>query len=287
MVALRLFHVSISPILLYASEIWGHMEARSHQVLLNKWCKRILGVKDTTPNAAVEGELGQFPMHIFRKLNMLKYWCRMNTDHARHRFHLYTYLRNNIDTVFPGNIKNWAKEVKALLQSIGRPDIWENGIVDIDIGRFMDQAKTTLIGQHIQRWYAEIFAKDKLRLYRQFKQHFGHEPYLNFIKSPGIRVALTRLRLSSHCLEIEMGRYPPRRPVHLRLCQQCDLQETEDELHFILVCPKHEVLRHRYIPKDFYVYPSLAKLTELLSNENIEVSRNIAYYILVALKNRA
>ena len=41
-VKLRLFHVSIAPILLYSSEVWGYMEASTHQVVLNKWCKCIL-----------------------------------------------------------------------------------------------------------------------------------------------------------------------------------------------------------------------------------------------------
>ena len=65
-VKLRLFHVSIVPILLYSSEVWGYMEASTHQVhvVLNKWCKCILGVKDSTDNAADAGELGQFPLMI-------------------------------------------------------------------------------------------------------------------------------------------------------------------------------------------------------------------------------
>ena len=40
---------------------------------------------------------------------------------------------------------------------------------------------------------------------------FGYEEYLNDIKKQPDRIALTRLRISNHCLEIETGRHqkPP------------------------------------------------------------------------------
>ena len=60
-------------------------------------------------------------------------------------------------------------------------------------------------------------------------------------------MALTRLRISCHNLEIERGRYhkPASTPAHLRLCKDCE--SVEDELHFICVCPKYDSLREHLV----------------------------------------
>ena len=74
--ALKIFHISIVPILHYTSEVWGYMIGYKTQLTLNSDCKNILGVKSSTSNAAVAGELGQFPLIILRKINMLIYWLK-------------------------------------------------------------------------------------------------------------------------------------------------------------------------------------------------------------------
>ena len=49
-------------------------------------------------------------------------------------------------------------------------------------------------------------------------------------------VLTTKFRISSHQLEIECGRYR-KIPASQRICKLCNL-EVEDELHFLLECPK-------------------------------------------------
>ena len=60
-------------------------------------------------------------------------------------------------------------------------------------------------------------------------------------------MALTRLRISCHSLEIERGRYhkPASTPAHLRLCKDCE--SVEDELNFVCVCPKYDSLREHLV----------------------------------------
>ena len=74
-----------------------------------------------------------------------------------------------------------------------------------------------------------------LRNYQKIKTNFQQEPYLYLIKEHKHRVALSRLRASSHTLEIERGRHDrPKKPIEARLCYQCTL--IEDELHFVCQC---------------------------------------------------
>ena len=58
-------------------------------------------------------------------------------------------------------------------------------------------------------------------------------------------MSLCRLRESSHNLEIERGRYTvPKTLPENRLCNQCKHNLVEDEIHFILICQKYEIIRH-------------------------------------------
>ena len=50
--------------------------------------------------------------------------------------------------------------------------------------------------------------------------------------------ALSRLRMSSHMLEIERGRHvkPQKLPLEQRTCQRCTSNSIDDEIHFLITC---------------------------------------------------
>ena len=74
-----------------------------------------------------------------------------------------------------------------------------------------------------------------LRSYRKFKQNFISEPYLTLVLNENHRKSITRLRVSSHHLAIETGRWQkPKVDEKLRLCTSCRV--IEDELHFLCHC---------------------------------------------------
>ena len=56
---------------------------------------------------------------------------------------------------------------------------------------------------------------------------------------------IARFRTSSHNLRIETGRH--QRPQILaanRVCEKCDLNEVEDEIHCLIVCPNNSLCRN-------------------------------------------
>ena len=73
------------------------------------------------------------------------------------------------------------------------------------------------------------------------------------------RVALSRLRLSSHQLRIETGRYSQNRVDRAQsiLCTLCNKSDIEDEYHFVLVCSIYSILRKKYIRPYYYNRPSV------------------------------
>ena len=63
----------------------------------------------------------------------------------------------------------------------------------------------------IDTWKMALTQSKKLVLYQSLKDKFGAEPYLNYVQHQH-RSSLTNLRLSSHPLAIETGRYDPHGP---------------------------------------------------------------------------
>lgn len=86
-----------------------------------------------------------------------------------------------------------------------------------------------------------------------------------------------KLILSSHCLTVETGRYS-NIPLERRLCSVCT-SEIEDEYHFILKCPFYCNLREEFLKKFYYIKPSVFKLIQLLSTQNVKDLYNLGKYI--------
>ena len=62
---------------------------------------------------------------------------------------------------------------------------------------------------------------------------FNFQPYLNLVNIEKYRYTPSRLRMSSHRLEIEAGRWhrPNEKEMNQRKCKHCDT--LEDEFHFL------------------------------------------------------
>ena len=183
----------------------------------------------------------------------------------------------------PRQYRNWATEIRNIFIEIGQEEIWNRDYINVSYDCFISMAKGTLVDLYIAEWFQDLNNKDKLR----FKTVFGYETYLSNINSPNIRRSLTRFRLSSHCLEIEMGRYPPRTPSNRRYCKQCNTLDIYDEFHFLLVCTKFSDLRVKYIPKYYRKRPSMVKFIELFNETSINpiLIKNVALYVLKAIVN--
>ena len=77
----------------------------------------------------------------------------------------------------------------------------------------------------------------------------------------------SKLRLSAHNFAIERGRH-------------CDINEIEDEFHFVIVCPKYTYLRNKYINKYHINRPSMFKFVQLLNSTNVKARNNPAIFCI-------
>ena len=67
---------------------------------------------------------------------------------------------------------------------------------------------------------------------------------------------------------------------------KCNLNDVEDEYHFILKCPYYNDLRLQYIKPYFCNRPSVFKLTKLLGSNNTRTLCSLGKYLLQACGRR-
>ena len=113
----------------------------------------------------------------------------------------------------------------------------------------------------------------KLRTYSLIKRTMGLENYLLKIHNTKNRIAMSKLRLSNHCLLIESGRHL-KLDQNLRVCPFCP-NEIEDEMHFLLFCPTYKELRTKLLCPVLNINPWLShkeKFCILFTNETVNVT---------------
>ena len=98
-------------------------------------------------------------------------------------------------------------------------------------------------------------------------------------------LVLCKIRLSSHNLFIESGR-SQNIPRSERICQLCN-SDIEDEFHFVLKCPVYCDLRKKYIKHYYWRRPSVFKLVQLLSVNNVKELCSLGKFIRDAFKLRS
>ena len=279
----KLFDSLVGSILNFGAEIWGMHPASDIEMIQNKFLRRLLGVKNSTNLSALYGETGRVPLFVFRKIIMIKYWVKIvSQDDSSLLKQIYFMLKEDADVNRNYSGKNWASNIKSILQEHGFGYVWND--------QLNSEIPFTAIRQRIfdmyhQKWYSDINNSNRLQSYCLFKHDFKLESYLTDITENKYKIALARFRTSSHSLMIEKGRYDDS-PRQQRLCKSCNMNQIENEYHFLLVCPYHRDLRSKYLKPYFCHWPSLNKFEVLLSSSSKKVISNLAKYIYFANRNR-
>lgn len=291
-IALKLFDALILPVLSYGCELWGHVVDPEMEATEMHFLKYILNLPPSATNMAVRGELGQLPLHLLWRERILSYWNRLSSeeipDLLKEAFHLSFWMHQTGKTT-------WVTKVKELFDKAGM----SFAFTPQGCGRrVIEQVMTCYRDQFIQLWNSELRrqtskrgeAGNKLRTYRLFKSRFQLEGYLSQVKVAKYRTALTKLRVSCHRLQIELGRYhkPCSIPPEQRLCKLCNC--TEDEIHFLCVCPAYNNLRDElYTVMDnfhpcFMYLSTRDKFIHLLTSKNTVVVNSLAKFVYSAFK---
>ena len=231
---MHMYETLICPILVYGSDVWGSQPQGTLAVdKVFFWYMRcFLQVKSTTSNIIVVGESGQIPPSISCHINAISYLHRLRN---RPTNSLVKTIYIELWKLHECEFNTWVSKALTLVQKYG---------IDIDMGSgasFNRYCKSYIYNHFKIAWREEVQNIDKnpiLRNSKTYKSEFGMEPYLYLISNLLYLNSLTRLRTSSHTLEIERGRYTiPKTPVCDRLCRTCNV--TEDDIQFLLNCVEY------------------------------------------------
>jgi hypothetical protein len=280
---LDLFDKLVSPILNYCSEICGFANDASIETIHMQFCKQILGVKKTTQNDFIYGELGRISFKTIHHYNIIKYWTRI-LDMPNNKYVSLIYNMLKHDMVTAPNKVNWCSLVKDLLSSLGFYDVW----LQQHTGNnklFLIKVKQRLKDQFIQNWHNRITNSSRALFYKNIAC-FKFQPYLDYFTINKFCQSLCKLRVSSHRLHIESGRWtkPIRTPINERTCQICNL--LEDEFHFIIECPLYSELRTKYISSRYTNRPNMFKFLELINSENKTIITKLGIFLEKAFRVR-
>ena len=189
--------------------------------------KCILKVKTSTSNDITLGEVGAIPTSVQSHINVLTFYRKVagmpDSAIVKQVFMtLYNFYNQGFRT-WVSNVKNIAEKYNC--------DTNEPTAVVSDV-------KNKLNNFFVEHWWSRIQNSSRfpnLELYKNIKNDFHFETYLDLIKDSRYGNAITKIRSSYHPLEIERGRYTkPKTPCSNRLCSRCKI--IEDERHFILDC---------------------------------------------------
>ena len=286
--AIKIFATQIAPILLYGSEIWvpysnfdfKGWEKCEVEKVHTQFLKRIMGCDIHSSNHMIRGEVGRRPLI-----------CDVIT-----RSTLYIKHVDSIDESFA----NLALDIEASLDD-------ENNVLSLvsqSTSYFKEpdylppknsgEIKLKVNQKYDTFWKSELTAMSKSDTYLLIKENVGFEKYMGVVKNHRHRIALSRLRMSSHSLMIEKGRhYKPPLPRVNRLCPFCK-DQTEDECHFLISCPLYNDER-----KDLFdsirettllfdeIPTAFQKFIFLLTNENDTIMSKLAAFTYNSFRKRA
>ena len=278
---MELFDKLVAPILNYGSEVWGFCKANQIEKVHLQFCKHLLGVKNSTQNDLIYSELGRKPMQVIRYQRIIKFWFKiLNSEDTKLIKCIYRQLLQDIQN--DPNKTNWASLVQTLLSTLGFHEVWlSQGVGNEQL--FLNEFKQRLADSHMQNLHDRISNSPKARFYSMFYS-FGFKSYLEQVTVIKFRTAITKLRLSSHRLAVETGRFnrPVATPLNERKCTLCNT--LEDEFHFLFECSLYRNLRKTFLPRSFWKRRNIPNAIHLMTSESPNINLKLGQYIYKAFK---
>ncbi len=281
---LSLFDTLVTSVLFYGVEVWGYLKTKNHIELVHtSFLRQTLKVRKSTPLLTLYGETGRIPLSCFATLRMIRYWSKLvNLPDDRYAKVAY---KDALDLYHTNpDYSPWCSFILKALRQISMHGHFDFSSVP-NLHNFYNTAKTRLFEKYKKEWQNEISRLSSLDNYMKFKPSHGLEHYFSVVSNKKHLTALCRFRLRSHNLAIELGRHK-NMPRDRRICNYCDMDQIEDEIHFLLFCPLYEEFRRPLIPliselntHDAFVF--------LLHSTAPEVLKLVAKFIYLAFEKRS
>lgn len=280
--SLKMFDTHILPILEYNSEIW--FQTKEIDILERiqlKFLKNMLGVRNQTSTLAILADTGKFPLMYRQQASALKYWQRVRSGNCPNLLKICYDIQL---TLHQGKFPCWLSKIHKILDSL---DIQDNHNQATLHARLFENAQRRMLNE-----INDSENNPKLRTYKLFKTQLQLESYLNHNFPKNIYRSIARFRLSSHNLNIELGRHKrPYIPAEERFCKRCNLDLVEDEFHCMMLCNNWKDLRLDLFQtacktiEHFAVLSPKTQFHQILNNKNPDMIIALGKFLNMVLKN--
>ena len=133
----------------------------------------------------------------------------------------------------------------------------------------------------VSNWNQTLRHSQKLSFYYTIKKNYSTvllaSAYLDLTRKNLSRKALVNLRINSHKLRIETGRYDKIPLDDERLCSLCNCNRIEDETHFLQDCPSYSSFL-RLLPHET-LFSHLMNSTDYFYKHSINFFHLVMLYI--------
>lgn len=276
---MKMFDTYILPILEYNCEIWSNVKPIDDiEKIQIGYLKNMLGIRRQTPTLAVYGETGRFPLHVRQQVRMVNYWLKLKRlpDSC-----ILKKCLNIHENALSSGQSSWLRKVKQIITEFVQ-------IEDLNtIARTFAVNIYTKTQENLLAKIYDSIQQPKLRTYKLIKSDYRIEPYLLLNLGRKTYNKIARFRTSSHNLRIETGRHErPLIPVEERLCTKCNLNEVEDEIHSLIICPNNTSLRLRLFDLarvyiyDFDIMNDTNKFRSIMCSKESELLRCLGKFLI-------
>ena len=259
-VQLRLFGTMVDSVLSHGAEVWGVQLAAkaacchrgsagsAAEKLQLSYLRHLLGVRQSTPNAALLAETGERPLWQRWLRRAAKLWNK--TLEERPGSLLQQALLSSVqlaDGAHPLAQQSWAAQLAAGLAAVGMQlDLQQPATVDLgELGEAAQRRQLAQLQEALAKGGAsrlEHYVHNVVGALNLAPAMFGQrETYLDAVRRRQDREALAQLRTGSHWGAEESGRWT-RRPREQRVCPHCH-DGIEDAPHMLLTRPLYAPLR--------------------------------------------
>ena len=276
-IRLELFDRLVTPVMLYACEVWGPTKMDVLEKLHLKFLKYTLKVKMSTCSNMVYGELGRYPLRIEVNKRVIGYWgSLLKGKETKFSRTMYDCLFNlSVAGVYTAP---WISHVRQVLDECGLSYMWlEQSCENVNWTKAIVEQR--LKDQFLQNWHSELNGMSSCDFYCQIKDSIMLEKYL-LCPSAQSRQALCNLRLSNNRIPKIVGRYKGIERSK-RFCHLCVGDYIGDEFHVIFECTNKDIVfnRNKYLPKYFARHPSMYKCVSLLQTSNQAILSKLGTFL--------
>ena len=248
----KLMEMMLWPAMAYGGELAkvGVKQAAEVETVQNAAARYILGTNRRTPIDVLRGELGWHSMETRRVQAQLNFFHRLQTMKPGRLAHdlFIDRFTSTIDRIARNEHRRKPLPIHGfcsrVLDSLHEYALLPHFAVTSTLSREQwGKQVSAAVAQHSETQWMESMEQrdsDSITLYRAMKTSWGEEPYLTLMDSPTGRRHMAQMRSSTAPLQALLHH---QNLSDSPLCQHCELQQPEDQVHLLCVCPTYQPYR--------------------------------------------